>query len=66
MPGDEPVAAMWGRFSAAGVMRGRPRLVNDMWIAAVCLTCDLPLATLNLKDFADFQNYRGQRILGVQ
>jgi predicted nucleic acid-binding protein len=25
LPGDEPVAAMWGRLSAAGIQRGRPR-----------------------------------------
>jgi len=28
LPGDEPVAATWGRLSAAGVLRGRPRPVN--------------------------------------
>jgi predicted nucleic acid-binding protein len=29
LPGDEAVAAVWGRLSAAGVQRGRPRPVND-------------------------------------
>jgi predicted nucleic acid-binding protein len=66
LPGDEPVAAMWGRLSAAAVARGRPRPVNDMWIAACCLTYDLPLATLNLKDYEDFQSYHGLRILGTE
>ncbi|MEU5030935.1 PIN domain-containing protein [Streptomyces milbemycinicus] len=57
LPGDEPVAATWGRLSAAGIERGRPRPVNDMWIAACCLTYDLPLATLNLKDYEDFKEH---------
>jgi predicted nucleic acid-binding protein len=34
LPGDEPVAAIWGRLSAAAIQRGRPRPVNDMWVAA--------------------------------
>ncbi|GAB2652105.1 hypothetical protein GCM10009743_30430 [Kribbella swartbergensis] len=59
------MATMWGRLSAAGVERGRPRPVNDMWIAACCLTYDLPLATLNLKDFEDFRAFHGLRILGA-
>ena len=66
LPGDEPVAAMWGHLSAAGVQRGRPRPVNDMWIAACGLTYDLPLATLNLKYYADFQTHHGLRILGSE
>jgi predicted nucleic acid-binding protein len=66
LPGDEPVAAMWGRLSVAAMHRGRPRAANDMWIAACCLTYDLPLATLNLKDYQDFQSYHGLRILGVE
>jgi predicted nucleic acid-binding protein len=36
-----------------------------MWIAACRLTYDLPLATLNLKDFEDFRTFHGLRILGV-
>jgi hypothetical protein len=34
LPGDESVAAMWGRLSVAAMHRGRPRAANDMWIAA--------------------------------
>jgi predicted nucleic acid-binding protein len=34
LPGDEAVATTWGRLSAAAVRRGRPRPVNDMWVAA--------------------------------
>jgi predicted nucleic acid-binding protein len=65
LPGDEAVAATWGRLSAAATRRGRPRPVNDMWIAACCLTHDVPLATLNLKDYEDFRQHHGLRILGL-
>ncbi|MGD0065263.1 MAG: type II toxin-antitoxin system VapC family toxin [Streptosporangiaceae bacterium] len=64
LPGDEAVAATWGRLSAAAVQRGRPRPVNDMWVAACCLTHGIPLATLNLKDYEDFNQHHGLRILG--
>lgn len=30
------------RLSAAAVQRGRPRPVNDMWVAACCLTHGIP------------------------
>ena len=50
LPGDEAVATIWGRLSAEATLRGRPRPVNDMWIAACCLAYEVPLATLNLKD----------------
>jgi predicted nucleic acid-binding protein len=66
LPGDEAVAATWGRLSAAAMWRGRPRPVNDMWIAACCLTYDVPLATLNLKDYEDFKEHHGLRILGAE
>jgi predicted nucleic acid-binding protein len=59
------MAVSWGRLSAAATLRGRPRPVNDMWVAACCLTYDLPLATLNLKDYEDFRTHHGLRILGV-
>jgi predicted nucleic acid-binding protein len=64
LPGDEPVATTWGRLSAAAIRRGRPRPVNDMWVAACCLAYELPLATLNLKDYEDFREHHGLRILG--
>ncbi len=47
LPGDEAVAETWGILSAAATRRGRPRLVNDMWIAACCLTHQVPLAARN-------------------
>lgn len=54
LPYDQLVAARWGELQAAGQLRGRPRPVNDSWIAACCLARDLPLATFNAKDFEDF------------
>ena len=65
LPGDVAVAATWGRLSAAAIRRGRPRPVNDMWVAACCLTHGIPLATLNLKDYEDFRTHHGLPILGV-
>jgi len=65
LTGDESVASIWGQLSAAGMQRGRPRPTNDMWIAACALTYDLPLATLNLKDYEDFRLNHGLRILGA-
>ena len=65
LPGDESVAATWGVLSAAASRRGRPRPVNDMWVAACCLTYDVPLATGNLKDYQDFVTNHGLRLLGV-
>jgi hypothetical protein len=35
-----------------------------MWVAACCLSHNLPLATLNLKDYEDFRQYHGLPILG--
>ncbi|GAA1796314.1 PIN domain-containing protein [Planosporangium flavigriseum] len=66
LPGDEAVGTVWGRLSAAGIQRGRPRPINDMWIAACAITYDLPLATLNLKDYEDFKAHHGLRILGAE
>jgi predicted nucleic acid-binding protein len=37
----------------------RPRPANDTWIAACCLVRELPLATLNIKDFTDFTEHEG-------
>jgi predicted nucleic acid-binding protein len=35
---------------------GGPRPISDAWIAACCLVRELPLATLNIKDYADLEN----------
>jgi toxin FitB len=36
-----------------------------MWVAACCLYHDLPLATLNLKDFEDFAEHEGLTLIRV-
>jgi toxin FitB len=64
LPYTDTVARKWGEISAYATRRGRPRPQNDSWIAACCLVYDLPLATLNVKDFADFAEHEGLRIIG--
>jgi predicted nucleic acid-binding protein len=61
--GGKSIAAVWGELSAAATQRGRPRPVNDTWIAACCIAYRLPLATLNVKDFADFAEHDGLALL---
>lgn len=61
--GGPEVARKWGEITAFAQLRGRPRPSNDSWIAAVCLTYDLPLATLNIKDFDDFAENEGLEIV---
>lgn len=41
------------------------KLTGPLTARLICLTYDLPLATLNLKDFEDFPVYHGLRILGT-
>ncbi|HEY9388584.1 MAG TPA: PIN domain-containing protein [Mycobacteriales bacterium] len=60
---DEAVSRTWGRICAAAARRGRPRQVNDSWIAACCLANGIPLATLNLKDYLDFADHEGLILL---
>jgi predicted nucleic acid-binding protein len=57
LPGTERVARTWGLLSASAALRGRPRPQNDTWIAACCLAYEMPLATLNVKDFSDFAEH---------
>jgi predicted nucleic acid-binding protein len=40
--------------------------VNDMWIAACYPGHGVPLATLNIKDYEDFEQHHGLRILGAE
>jgi len=61
--GNRAVAAAWARLSAAAQRRGRPRPVNDTWIAACSLAYGLPLVTLNRRDFDDFARHGGSRLL---
>lgn len=63
---DEAVAERWGQLQARAQRRGRPRPHNDTWIAACCLVDELPLATLNTKDFADFAEHEGLTLIGGQ
>jgi predicted nucleic acid-binding protein len=63
IPGGNDVGRKWGEITAYADRRGRPRPINDSWIAACCLAYDLPLATLNKQDFADYAEYEGLRLL---
>jgi predicted nucleic acid-binding protein len=63
LPYDTRVAARWGELHAYAQLRGRPRTVNDTWIAACCLVRELPLATLNTKDYHDFSKHEGLELL---
>ncbi|WP_033340411.1 type II toxin-antitoxin system VapC family toxin [Catenuloplanes japonicus] len=65
LPADEAVATAWGMLRARATGRGRPRPVNDSWIAACCIVNGLPLATFNVKDFADFAQHDGLRLLNL-
>jgi len=60
----QDIARTWGAIAAHAQGRGRPRPQNDMWVAACCLYYDLPLATLNVKDFKDFADHEGLTIVG--
>jgi len=65
LPFDEAVAVKWGAIQANAQLRGRPRPVNDSWIAACCLAYELPLATFNTKDFADFAENDGLALIAT-
>jgi predicted nucleic acid-binding protein len=57
------VARIWGEIQAHAQLRGRPRPVNDSWIAACCLARELPLATLNIKDYTDYAEHEGLELV---
>ena len=63
LPGEKEVAELCGELAADAMRRGLGKPKNDMWIAACCLTHDLPLATLNVKDFDYFRIHYGLSIL---
>ncbi len=63
IPGGRDVGRKWGEITAYATRRGRPRPVNDSWIAACCLTYELPLATLNEPDFRDYAEFEGLELL---
>lgn len=50
-------------MAAAAERRGRTLSVNDSWIAACCLARELPLATLNVKDYVDQVEHEGLTLL---
>ena len=62
LAGDLPVASTWAATTAGAQRRGRPRPLNDSWIAACCIESGLPLLTLNRRDFADFAEH-GELVL---
>ena len=64
LPYSEQVAVRWVDLQSGPTTRSAPP-VNDTWIAASCLVRDLPLATLNVKDFSDFADHDGRHIVGV-
>lgn len=59
LPYDVDVSYTWGQLAAAARQRGQPTPANDTWIAAVCLSYGLPLATRNVKDYAAFVEHHG-------
>jgi toxin FitB len=63
LPYDQRVATRWGEIQAYAQLRGRPRPANDSWIAACCLVRELPLATFNIKDYADFAEHEGLKLV---
>lgn len=64
--GADAVSRRRGELSASAEHRGRPRPIHDTWIAACCLVHELPLATLNIKDFDDFAEHDGLVLLDRQ
>jgi toxin FitB len=46
-------AKTWVVISGGAQRRGRPRPLNDGWIAACCIEHRLPLLTPNRRDFAE-------------
>ena len=65
IPAGLVTAKVWGEITAGAQRRGRPRPLNDTWIAACCIEGGLPLLTLNRRDFADFAEHDGLVLLGA-
>lgn len=53
---DPGVSETWGRLVAARDHAGNPINPNDAWIAACCITAELPLATFNRKHFEGIED----------
>lgn len=58
LPYDAAVARVWGRICAQRETEGRSLPANDAWIAACCISRDLPLLTYNRRDFAGIHGLR--------
>ena len=65
VPAGLMTAKVWGEITTGAQRRGRPRPLNDTWIAACCIEGGLPLLTLNRRDFADFAEHDGLLLLGA-
>jgi len=65
IPAGVVTAKVWGEITAGAQRRGRPRPFNDTWIAACCIEGELPLLTLNRRDFQDFAEHDGLMLLGA-
>jgi predicted nucleic acid-binding protein len=63
LPVNQKVAITWGLIEARAQKRGRPRPINDTWIAASCIALGVPLITFNLKDFEDFAEHEGLQLV---
>jgi predicted nucleic acid-binding protein len=63
LPCSFQATTVWGEIQAHARLRGRPRPVNDAWITACCLARELPLATSNIKDYADFGEHEGLELV---
>lgn len=60
LPYDAGVARSWGQLMAEAERHGRPVSQNDGWIAACCVSRDLPLMTLNRRHF---ENMPGLKLI---
>lgn len=58
IPADSAVARTWGSLTGRALSAGQPLPANDAWIAACCVTHELPLATYNIRDFASIEDLR--------
>ena len=63
LPCSFQAATVWGEIQAHARLRGRPRPINDAWIAAYRIARDLPLVTLNIKDYVDFAEREGLELV---
>ena len=63
LPAGLTVATVWGEMAARAQRRGRPRPLNDSWVAACCIEGGLPLLTLNRREVMDFAERDGLVLL---